>query len=160
MNDLLNYFTQYLKDWDVGRLLDRPDMDLPSDLIEGEGAGSLTNDEINFVKMLKKEVTRYGTCETERTDSVIDNFHISTFTLFVSQTDFPNNGVIICYKPTGDVDDWVFAPGDFDGDDFVLSADAGLVVGNTYDFRVQNVCSNGIVSKGFIIAGAVVEDDL
>ena len=154
MNSLLNYFTQYLKDWDAGRLLDKPDGDEPGDI-----GGAITQDDIDFVKRMRKEVTRYGSCDVERDDTVITNFTPESFTLNVHQSDY-GGSVLVCYKLSGDTDGWVFAPGDFDGDDYVLASTAGLVGGSTYDFRVQNVCPNGIVSNGFVLTDAEVEEDL
>lgn len=56
MNQLLTYFLNLLKSWNAGTLGSYPDPTAPSDL-----GSPLTQSEIDFVKMLKKEMDeRFG----------------------------------------------------------------------------------------------------
>lgn len=160
MNQFLQSFLDLFKSWDRGDLPAYPDPTAPADL-----GSALTQDEIDFVKSLRKEMTeRFSTtiCNAEKSDVAVTNQQYNFFT--IHWTD-PAGSVAtqVNYRVQG-ATEWEIpnatgnAEGHYDTSDyqsFIFTS--GFTIGTTYEVRVQNQCPNDILSTGVVVS-AEAED--
>lgn len=143
------------KSFDRGDLPNYPDPDEPTDL-----GDPLTQDEIDWVKKLRKEMTErfdppVPTCTTEKISPSITDTTATSFTLTWTNP-VGSTATMIQYRVTGDVDWETFnavgsATGYYSGmpyDTWIVTS--GFTVGISYDIVIRNQCPNGIMSPGVI----------
>ncbi len=156
MNKLLNAFIDLIKNFDTGELANYPDPAPPSDL-----GSPLTQDEIDFVKSLRKEMTERfliapgPSCTDEKTSLFITNPYYNSFTASWNNP-VGYVGTQVTYRALGSVE-WLIpnaagnAIGNFNSpSEFVFTS--GFTIGTTYQIRVQNTCPDGIQSSGVIVS--------
>lgn len=153
MNEFLNAVLSIFKNWDRGELPNYPDPAPPADL-----GAAMTQDEIDFVKKLKKEMTeRFAgdICTSEKTGVSITDTTASSFSV-VWTNPAGYTGTQVQYRVQGDVT-WLTpnafgnATGAFVGtDQFVF--DTGFTAGTTYEILVRNACASGILSDGVMVS--------
>lgn len=153
MNSFLTAFIKLWKSFDRGDLPNFPDPDPPADL-----GDPLTQDEIDWVKSIKKEMEeRFDppppTCSDEKTGVSITDPVSTNFTIeWTNPAGY--TGTSITYRAFGDIV-WLVpnavgnATGTFVGSvKFVF--DSGLVPGTSYEILIRNRCANSILSPGVI----------
>lgn len=158
MNTLLSYFINMFRAYDNGLVGNYPD---PADPAGLETA--LTQDEINFVKKLKKEIEErfaepVSGCAEEHSGLSITHVDPSYFrAAWVAAAG--SIATSVTYRKAGDAD-WKApnasgnATGYYEsGTSFIFNS--GFIEGDTYEIRVRNTCPNSEISEG-VIASAMV----
>lgn len=149
--NLLEHLITWAKSYDAGTLPNFPDPAPPADL-----GAAITQDDIDFVKSLRKEMTeRFGTatCSDEKTLGTISNTAATSFTASWADP-VGSTGTGVTYRVTGDPS-WLVpnaignAAGGYSGTNFTFTS--GFTVGVSYDIRVQNSCPSGYQSPGIIL---------
>lgn len=140
-NALLNHLISFLRNDQAGTLASFPDQDDPDDV-----GGDMTQDDVDFVKRLRKEIDRFGICSSDKTGIGVTSTDPDN--LVIEWDDDGTIAVAAAYRVTGDVT-WIYLPGIATSTSYAVPA--GVLAGGTdYDFRIQAVCANGEASSGSI----------
>lgn len=152
---ILQYVVDVIKKLQRGSLQTYADPQEPPDL-----NGPLTQDDINFVKIFKSEITKRfaegTTCSTEKGNVSITDTTFYRFTVSWSNP-IGYTGTAVRYRIAGDTQ-WMVPNGSSNArgnflpnlDGFVFTS--GFAVDAEYQILVQNACATNLLSQGIIVS--------